>query len=168
MTDTITIGRKLIPLDHIAFIEPFEPSEHTRIRTEKDFKARVVLIDRESALTEETTSAFAEAHAFRMLEEDAVATNPAVHFRVESFAPGEGFQPRKPYRSRLLWRDYDGNQQSKLLLSPPEMVLRVAVRGEAAVEPDAAEGRSAPLRSRTTRPRTRRSRRRETPGVSPI
>jgi len=29
------------------------------------------------------------------------------------------------------WRDLDGNTQSKLLLSPPEAVLAVAVRGEA-------------------------------------
>jgi hypothetical protein len=168
MTDTVTLGKKLIPLDHIAFIEPYEAPAEPRIRTERDFKARVVLVDRESALTEETSEQFAETHGFRMLEEDAVATNPAVHFRVESFAPGEGFEPRKPYLSRLLWRDHDGNQQSKLLLSEPAVVLRVAVRGEAAEEPDAAERRSAPMRSLTTRPRKRRIRRREGPGASPI
>jgi hypothetical protein len=66
-----------------------------------------------------------------MLKLDGVATNPNVRFRVESFLPGEGFKPTKPYVTRLLWRDQDGNDQSKLLLSEPETVLAVVVRGKA-------------------------------------
>jgi hypothetical protein len=41
-----------------------------------------------------------------------------------------GFRPSKPYRSRLVWRDLDGNTQSKLLLGAPETVLAIAVKGE--------------------------------------
>ena len=81
---------------------------------------------------------FAEANGFRMLKDDGVATNPAVHFRVETFMPQEGFTPAKAYASRLLWHDLDGNDQSKLLLTEPERVLAIAVRGEvpaAAAEP---------------------------------
>jgi hypothetical protein len=66
-----------------------------------------------------TVEAFAEANKFRRLPDDNVATNPAVRFRVETFEPSEGFQPRKPYQSRLKWRDQDGNEQSKLLLTKP-------------------------------------------------
>jgi hypothetical protein len=66
-----------------------------------------------------------------MLQMDRVATNPAIHFRVETFVPADGFAPAKAYATRLLWRDLDDNDQSKLLLSEPETVLAVAVRGEA-------------------------------------
>jgi len=54
------------------------------------------LINRDSILTEEAVVTFAEQHAFRMLGDDGVATNPAVHFSVEDFAPSEGFEPAKP------------------------------------------------------------------------
>jgi hypothetical protein len=73
------------------------------------FKARVVLIDRYNVLTEDTVEAFAEANKFRRLPDDNIATNSAVRFRVETFEPSEGFTPRKPYQSRLKWRDQDGN-----------------------------------------------------------
>ena len=131
MTKTITIGRRLVPLDHIALVEPFDPSAHPGMKTDKAFKARVVLIDRQSVLTEETVEAFAQAHAFLLLVEDQVVTNPSIRFGVETFEPAEGFEPTKPFRTRLSWRDLDGNTQSKLLLSPPEAVLAVSVRGEA-------------------------------------
>jgi hypothetical protein len=35
----------------------------------------------------------------------------------------------KPYRSRLLWRDQSGKAQSKLLLTAPEDVIAIAIRG---------------------------------------
>lgn len=127
---TVTIGKRLVPLDHIALVEPFDPSAHPGIKTDRAFKARVVLIDRHSVLTEQTVEAFAQAHAFLLLAADQVVTNPAIRFGVESFVPGEGFEPNKPYLTRLSWRDLDGNTQSKLLLSPPEAVLAIAVRGE--------------------------------------
>ena len=76
----------------------------------------------------------------KVLAEDSVGTNPAVRFSVETFEATEGFQPSKPYRSRLLWRDLEGNTQSKLLLSAPEAVLAIAVKGEA---PAASRRRAA-------------------------
>jgi hypothetical protein len=114
----IAIGRKRLPIEEIALVEPFEPpaEQSPRFTTDKEFKTRVVLIDRYSLLTEDTVEAFAEANKFRRLPDDNVATNPAVRFRVETFEPSEGFQPRKPYQSRLKWRDQDGNEQSKLLV----------------------------------------------------
>jgi hypothetical protein len=130
MSKTVTLGRRLVPLEQIALIEPFEPAAHSRMQTDRPFKARVVLLNRDSILTEEPPELFAEAQGFRMLTEDGVATNPQVHFAVESFHPAEGFNPTKPYLSRLVWRDLDGNTQSKLLLTAPEHVLAVAVRGE--------------------------------------
>jgi hypothetical protein len=67
--------------------------------------------------------AFAEAHGFLVLPLDCAAINPDVRFRVEGSLPGEGFKPTKPYTTRLLLRDQDGNDQIKLLLSGPETVL---------------------------------------------
>ena len=87
------------------------------------------MVNRDSFLTEEPPQAFAEANGLRMLHMDRVATNPAIQFRVETFVPADGFAPAKAYATRLLWRDLDGNDQSKLLLSEPETVLAVAVRG---------------------------------------
>jgi hypothetical protein len=103
----------------------------------------------DSVLTEETPQAFAAANGFRMLQMDGVATNPAVRFRVESFVPAEGFAPRKEYVTRLLWRDLDGNDQSKLLLSDPETVLAVAVRGSTDAYAPAQEAADRPNRTRT-------------------
>src|SRR5271170_8451356 len=117
----IAIGRKRLPIEEIALVEGFEPPAEPspRFTSDRDFKARVVLIDRYNVLTEDTVEAFTEANKFRRLPDDNVATNPAVRFRVETFEPSEGFQPRKPYQSRLKWRDQDGNEQSKLLLTKP-------------------------------------------------
>jgi hypothetical protein len=134
----IAIGRKRFPIEEIALVEPFQPPAEppSRFTSDKEFKARVVLIDRYSALTENTVEAFADANKFRLLPDDNVATNPAVRFRVETFEPSEGFQPRKPYQSRLKWRDQDGNEQSKLLLTKPETVIAVVLRGEEVPVPD--------------------------------
>jgi hypothetical protein len=41
-----------------------------------------------------------------------VATNPAVRFRIETFALADDFRSAKPYVTRLLWRDADGNDQA--------------------------------------------------------
>ena len=138
LQNIIAIGRKRFPIEEIALVEPFEPPDEQppRFTSDKDFKARVVLIDRYNVLTEDSVEAFADANKFRRLPDDNVATNPAVRFRVETFEPSEGFQPRKPYQSRLKWRDQDGNEQSKLLLTKPETVIAVVLRGEAAPAPD--------------------------------
>jgi len=138
---TITIGRSLIPVEHIALVEVYDPTANPRFQTERQFQTRVVLINRESVLTEERWQAFAETHGFRMLPEDQVATNPAVDFRVQTFAPTAGFQPTKPYVTRLLWRDRDGNDQSKLLVTEAMSVVAIVVKGEP--DPDAAHDNAA-------------------------
>jgi hypothetical protein len=148
-TTTLTIGKRLLPLEHIALFEPYAPAEHSRMQSERPFKTRIVLIDRDSVLSEEPLGILAERHAFRVLTGDDVATNPAIHFKVEAFEPREGFTPRKSYRSRLLWRDHDGEPQSKLLVTEPEKVLAVAVRGEP----------PGPVAETDPPPRTRRRRR---------
>jgi hypothetical protein len=85
---------------------------------------------------------------FRLLPDEQVAAHPTVSFHVETFAPAEGFQPTKPYTTRLRWRDRDGNDQSKLLLTTPETVLAAVVRGE-------VQAKLAPTKS-LPRPRRRR------------
>src|SRR2546423_12602207 len=131
----IVVGKRHIPLAHVALVEPFDPSMHPGIKTEKAFKARIVLIDRQSVLTEETVEAFTQAHGFRFIAGDQVATNPGIRFGVENFMPAEGFEPTKAFLTRLSWRDLDGNTQSKLLLSRPADVLAVFLAGEARAAP---------------------------------
>jgi hypothetical protein len=150
MTSTITVGRRLIPLEHIALIEPFDPATQPKMKSDRPFQARIVLVDRESVLTEEALADFAGRHGFRALAEDGIATNPAIHFNVEAFAPADGFRPTRPYQSRLMWRDQAGQMQSKLLLAEPETVLAVVVRG--AMEAKAIH---------KTKPRARRRRKAE-------
>jgi hypothetical protein len=150
MSTFVIVGKRLIPREHIALVEPFEPSSNPRFNTTRPFLSRVVMVNRDSILIEESVSAFAEANGFRLLSADRVATNPAVHFRVETFLPAEGFRPARAYASRLLWRDLDSNDQSKLLLSYPETVLAVVVQGQKVDLPAASE--------KTTRPPRRKGR----------
>jgi hypothetical protein len=152
---TITVGRRLIPVERIALVEAFDPAANPNFRSDKPYKGRVVLIDRESVLIEMEPFVFAEKNAFRMVLEDNVATNPHIAFRfsVETFEKVEGFNPTKPYRSRLVWRDLDGNTQSKLMLTEPEILLAVAIRGEALrrESPEAGEAVPSGGRRRTRR-----------------
>lgn len=148
MSNFVIVGRRVIPPEHIALVEPYDPSANPKFQTTRDFKGRVVMVNRDSILIEETPQAFAEANGFRMLAADRVAANPVIHFRVESFLPADGFRPSKPFASRILWRDLDGNDQSKLLLSEPETVAAVVVRGEADTT-----GSSAARPRRARRPR---------------
>jgi hypothetical protein len=152
----ISIGRRRIPIEEIAYVELFEPRTEPppAFTSEKQFKARVVLIDRYSVLTEDTVEEFSKENNFRLLREDTVATNPAVRFQVETFEPSDGFTPRRPYTSRLKWRDQDGNEQSKLLLTPPETVIAVVVRGEAAPAP--GDPQPAPSEARAPQRRARK------------
>jgi len=156
MANFITVGRRLIPSEHVAFVEPFDPNANPKFQTSRDFKGRVVMVNRDSFLIEEPQQAFAEANGFRMLQMDRVATNPAIQFRVETFVPADGFVPARAYATRLLWKDLDGNEQSKLLLSEPETVLAVAVRGEPdphaapAGEPARRPGRRKPAPAAAT------------------
>ncbi len=130
MQNVITIGRELVPVEQIAYIEPFEPSPNGQFKPDKPYKGRVVLLNRKTVLTEDTPRDFAEANGFRLLPEDNVATNPLITFRVERFAPTEDFSPAKPYQTRLMWRDPDGNSRRKLLRTPAEIVIAIALRGE--------------------------------------
>jgi hypothetical protein len=150
MQDVITIGKRLLPLEQIAFVEPFDPASNPEFKSDKPFKARVVLLNRDTVLTESPTAEFAETRGFRMLSEDSIAVNPTVAFRVETFEPTESFKTEKPFATRLKWRDLDGNEHSKLLLSKPETVIAVAVRREAEPRPD-ARPTLRPIRSRPSR-----------------
>jgi len=130
MQNVITIGKRFVPLEEIAFVEPFDPASNPGFKPEKDFKTRVTLLNRDSVLAEFTLEEFVLARGFRVLTEDRVAANPAIAFRVESFEPTEDFKPDKPYATRLKWRDREGNERSRLLLTKPESVIALLVRGE--------------------------------------
>jgi hypothetical protein len=119
----ITLGKKLIPAEQIAFVEAFDPASNPEFKPDRHFKGRVVLLNRDTVVTEMTPQDFAAAHNMRLLAEDNVAVGQTIAFRVETFAPTETFQPSKAYLTRLKWRDHDGNEQSKLLLTPPETVV---------------------------------------------
>lgn len=112
MSQIITIGKRLIPKEHIAFIEPFDAAAQSKFSPTRDYKARIILLNRDSVLTEVPVEALAETHGFKLLEKDRVAANPGIRFRIETFAPAEDFRPSKPYATRILWRDLDGNEQS--------------------------------------------------------
>jgi hypothetical protein len=155
MTNCVIIGKRLIPLDQIALVEPFDPATAPRIQSDRAFQARVVLTDRQSILTEAAAIAYVRTHGFRMLQEDGIAVNSTLKFSVETFEPREGFQPSKPYKSRLLWRDGD-DTHSKLLLTAPEIALAIAVEGEvAAEEPEGADEKAPKQPPRGARRRQR-------------
>jgi hypothetical protein len=119
----LTIGKRLISLDQIAYVEPFDPAANPEFKPEKDFKARLVLLNRDVVLSENSPQEFSEANGFHLLAEDNVAVNPSLAFKVETFAPTESFKPGKAYRTRIKWRDANGNEQSKLLVMEPETVV---------------------------------------------
>jgi hypothetical protein len=119
----ITIGKRLIPAEQIACVEPFDPAANLEFKPEKNFKARLVLLNRDVVLTENAPKEFAEANGFHLLAEDNVAVNPSLAFRVETFAPTDDFKPAKAYRTRIKWSDSSGKEQSKLLVTEPETVV---------------------------------------------
>lgn len=162
MTSMFMIGKRLVPAEQVAFVEPYDPTANPRFQTAREFQSRIVMVDRNSILTEQRVEDFAKEHGFRMLPEDNVATNPVIHFQVETFTPAEGFTPRKPYVTRLLWRDLDGNDQSKLLLTEPEKVLAVSVRG------DAPESEPTDTPHSFNRTRSSDNRRRRTRARTPV
>jgi hypothetical protein len=144
----LTIGKRLISLEQVAYVEPFDPAANPEFKPEKDFKARLVLLNRDVVLTETTPQEFSEANGFHLLAEDNVAVNPSLAFRVETFAPTENFRPGKAYRTRIKWRDANGNEQSKLLIMEPETVVtELSQRGAA---------RAAGLRRSPRRPQNKK------------
>jgi hypothetical protein len=116
MQDVISFGKRLVPFEQIAYIEPFDPAQNSQLNATKDFKARVVLLNRDTVLAEANPHELAEAHGLRYLDEDNIAVNPAVAFKVETFLATDDFKPEKPFQTRLKWRDQHGKEQSKLLL----------------------------------------------------
>ena len=121
--NVITVGKRLVPAEQIAFVEPFDPSSNPEFKPEKDFKGRVVLLNREIVLTEQTPQEFATEHNLYLFEEDGVAVNRTIRFKIEVFEPTESFTPKKPYQTRLKWNDLAGDEQSKLLVTAPETVI---------------------------------------------
>jgi hypothetical protein len=119
----ITIGKRLVPVEQIAFVEPFDPSSNPEFKPEKEYKGRLVLLNRDIVLTEQTPQEFAAEHDLHLFAEDSVAVNRTIRFKIEIFEPTENFKPTKPYQTRLKWSDLAGGEQSKLLLTAPETVI---------------------------------------------
>ncbi|MBB5048530.1 hypothetical protein HNR60_003297 [Rhodopseudomonas rhenobacensis] len=159
MSSFIIVGKRLLPREQIALVESYAPSETTTLQTTRTFQSRVIMINRDSVLLEEAPELFAQASGFRMLDGDRVAFNPVVRFNVETFAPVSGFTPTKPYVTRLRWRDLDGNDQSKLLVTSPDAVL-------SAVMGDGPAARLPPGRGNGTRPRRARQTSRLKPSLT--
>lgn len=130
MSDTIRVGKRLVPAEHIALLEPFVPSAQSPINSDKPFQTRIVLLDRESVLSEDAMDPLAESLSMKVIASERVAISRKLRFTIEGFAPSEGFKPTKDYKSRLVWRDLDGQPQSKLMLSEPDLLLAIAVRGD--------------------------------------
>ena len=132
----ITIGKRLVPAHEVAYVEPFDPSANPEFKPEKEYKGRVVLLNRDIVLTEQMPQEFAAAHELHLFVEDGVAVNRAIPYRIETFEPTEDFKPSKPYMTRLKWRDLKGGEQSKLLVTAPETVIAeiLEAKVEASVE----------------------------------
>src|SRR5260370_41637480 len=95
MSKNIQIGKRIVPVEHIAVVEPFDPETQKNMRSHRPFKSRIVLLNRDSILSESEALVLAKEHGFRVLSKDGVATNPTVHFSVERFEPSPDFQPSK-------------------------------------------------------------------------
>jgi hypothetical protein len=149
MQDIITIGRRLILREQIAYAEPFDPTNNPDFKSDRPFKVRVVLLNRDTALAETSLQEFADACGLHMLDQDMIAVNPLIAFCVETFTSTESFKPEKSYLTRLKWRDLQGNEHSKLLLTAPETVVAVALRGGSESPP--RSGVERPARARVPR-----------------
>ncbi|WP_316228186.1 MULTISPECIES: hypothetical protein, partial [unclassified Bradyrhizobium] len=115
----------------VAYVEPFDPAANPEFKPEKEFKARLVLLNRDVVLTEQTVQEFATEHQLHLFAEDSVAVNRTIPFRVESFEQTESFNPSKPYKTRLKWKDPSGGERSKLLLTVPETVITELLEAKA-------------------------------------
>jgi hypothetical protein len=131
MQNILTAGRHLIPVEQIVSIETFDPAQNPGVNSDRPYRSRVVLIDRNTHLSEETLEVLAEKVGFRFLAQDKTAFNPHLTYRVETFVTTPTFIPERPFKTRLKWRDADGEEQSKLLLTSPEIVISILMRAEA-------------------------------------
>lgn len=146
MAKVVTIGRRVLPIEDIVLVEPFDPASRPDFKAGEPFKARVVLLGGDSVLTKSTPKEFADEHGFRILPQDNVATNPAVRFEVENFEPTESYKPPQAFLTRLKWRDHGRNEQSKLLLTKPEAVVDIVLRGITESSPDQKASPEPPVR----------------------
>ncbi len=149
MQNVIAFGKRVVPLEQIAFVEAFDTARNPDFKPEKDFKARVVLLNRDMVLSEATPREFAETHGMRYLGDDDIAVNSAVAFKIETFMATDAFKPDRAYQTRLKWRDRNGHEQSKHLLTEPEGVIAMVLR-------EGMELR-APRKTLTLRPSANRS-----------
>jgi hypothetical protein len=133
MREVLRSGKRLILIEEIVLVEPFATSADGTLQSDRDFKSRIVLLDKDTVLCEEPPEEFVSNYGFRLIAADRVALNPAIRFAVEAFEPTEGFQPLRAYRTRLLWKGPNGAAHSKLILAPPERVLAIVSRREPAV-----------------------------------
>jgi hypothetical protein len=144
----ITIGKRLIAAAQIAFVEPFDPAANPDFKPEKDFKARIVLLNRDAVLTEDNPAAFAEAHVLHLFKEDDVAVNRAIAYKIESFGPSGSFNPSKHFKTRLKWTDASVADQSKLLVTAPETVIAELLETKAKAPTDKKRTARRPGRGR--------------------
>jgi hypothetical protein len=144
----ITIGKRLVPAGQVAFVEPFDPASNPEFKPEKNFKGRVVLLNREIVLTEQTPQEFAAEHDLHLFAEDSVAVNRTIHFKIETFEPTESFKPTKPYQTRLKWSDLIGDEQSKLLVTAPETVIAEILNAKVEAPAPAKHPPGRPARGR--------------------
>lgn len=66
----ITIGKRLVPVEQVAFVEPFDPSANPEFKPEKDYKGRIVMLNRDIVLTEQMPQEFATEHKLHLFTED--------------------------------------------------------------------------------------------------
>jgi hypothetical protein len=145
----ITVGKRLVPAGQIAFVEPFDPSSNPEFRPEKEYKGRLVLLNRDIVLTEQTPQEFGAENDLHLFAEDNIAVNRAIVYKIEIFEPTESFNPSRPYRTRLKWNDLDGGEQSKLLITAPETVIAEIVQAKIETAAPAKRPSKRPSRGRT-------------------
>ena len=143
----ITIGKRLVPVEQIAYVEPFDPTTNPEFK--KEFKARVVLLNREIVLSEQTPQDFAAEQQLHLFTQDSVAVNKTIQFKIETFEPTETFKPSKPYQTRLKWRDLAGEEQSKLLVTAPETVIAEILSAKVEMAPLPKRAPRRPQRGRS-------------------
>jgi hypothetical protein len=130
MENIITVGQHHLAIGQVACVEPFDASaQREDFRSDKPYRSRIVLLNRDTHLSEDTPEAFVTRYGFLFLAEDETAFNPGLFYKVSSFTPTATFNPRKPFKTGVEWTDAFGEKQRKLLLTQPEIVLATLVRG---------------------------------------
>src|SRR5260370_42226970 len=107
MQNVITIGPELIPVEQIAYIEPFEPSGNGQFKPDKPYKGLVVLLNRETVLAETTPAEFAETNGFHLLPARGRLNRPMLSCEdYITFLVGPNMQQIERARRRLKLRDF--------------------------------------------------------------